>query len=94
MIDPTPRRRFQFSLRTLLVFVTACPVLCSWLAVKIRKVEQQRVAAEAISKLGGFVTYDYELDPSGNLWLDGRASGPDWLRNVLGVDFFKQGCLA
>jgi hypothetical protein len=36
MTDPTPsRRRLQFSLRTLLVFVTLCAIPCSWLAVEM-----------------------------------------------------------
>jgi hypothetical protein len=33
-----PKRRwFQYSLRVLLVFVTLCAILCSWLAVKLRQ---------------------------------------------------------
>jgi hypothetical protein len=79
MAAPKPKRRwFQYSLRTLLVFVTVCAIPCSWLAVKLRQAERQREAATAIERLGGKVTWD------------SKASGqPGWLRCVLGDDFFN-----
>ncbi len=78
MSDPKPKRRwFQYSLRTLLAFVTLCALACSWLAVKMRQAERQREAATAIEKLGGSVRWD-----------DGVSKWPRCLRNVLGDDFF------
>jgi len=75
MTAPKPRLRwFQFSLRTLLVFVTLCAIPCSWLAVKMRQAERQRAAATAIEKLGGYVVWS-------------EPSGPACL---LGDDFSKQ----
>jgi hypothetical protein len=49
-VTPTePKRRwYQFSLRTLVVFVTICAIPCSWLAVKMK---QARVENAAIEKL-------------------------------------------
>jgi len=73
-LKPT-RRRFQYSLRTLLEVVTLCALPCSWLAVKLLQAEQQREAVASIEKLGGVVFYS-------------RPSGPPWLRSVLGNDFF------
>ncbi len=56
MTPPKPKlRRFQFSLRTLLIFVTLCAIPCSWLAVKIKRFKQRQKAAAAIEKLGGSV---------------------------------------
>ncbi len=48
-------RWYQYTLRTLLGFVTLCAVPCSWVAVKIREAKRQRDAVTAIKKLGGDV---------------------------------------
>jgi Leucine-rich repeat (LRR) protein len=72
------RRWFQYSLGTLLLFVTVSAIPCSWLSVKMRQAERQREAATAIEKLGGKVDWD------------NKALGwPAWLRKVLGDDFFN-----
>ena len=51
-------RWYQYSLRSLLLFVTACAVACSWLAVTIQGQRRQHEAAEAIEKAGGTVKSD------------------------------------
>jgi hypothetical protein len=77
MTEPKAKRRwFQFSLRTLLVFVTFCAICCSWFAVKMQQARQQRVAVAAILKLGGSVDRP-------------ELSKPAWLRNLLGNDLFS-----
>jgi hypothetical protein len=86
MTSPKPKLRwYQFSLRTLFVFVTLCAVACSWLAVKMRQAKEQREAVEAIRKLGGIVIYEHQcrmtIGPSG-------LPGPLWLRKLCGDDFF------
>jgi hypothetical protein len=84
------RRWFQYSLRTLLIFVTLCAVACSWLAVKMRQARIQREAVEAILKTGCcMVVYDYEYDLLGNWTLNAQPHGPVWMRNLLGIDFFN-----
>jgi hypothetical protein len=70
------RRWFQYSLRSLLVVVTLCAFLSSWLAVKLRQAKRERAAAAALEELGGEV-----------LW--SKPSGPIWLRNLLGDDLFS-----
>ncbi len=53
---PKPKLRwFQYSLRSLLLFVTACAIACSWLAVTIQGQRRQGAAAVAIEKAGGQV---------------------------------------
>jgi hypothetical protein len=69
-------RWFQYSLRTLLVFVTLCAIPCSWLAVKMQQVRRQREAVAAIEKLSGYVGWS-------------EPSGPAWLQSPLGDDFFR-----
>ena len=81
-------RWYQFSLRTLLVFVTLCAFACSWLAVKMKQAKRQHEAVEAIKELGGSVQYDWQLDANGNGVPNARPSAPPWLRRILGDDFF------
>jgi hypothetical protein len=78
------RRRVQFGLRTLLVFVTLCAVVCSWFTVRLREARRQAEAVAAIQdRLRGVVWYDREFnDPSA------RPPGPALVRKLLGPDFF------
>ncbi len=78
------RRRFQFSLRSLLVLVVVVAVPCSWLAVEMKKAKEQGEAVRAVRDLHGSVHYDYESeDPFGTSW---PPPGPVWLRNLVGHD--------
>ena len=71
------RRRFQFGIRSLLVLVVVVAVPCSWMAVKRQQAKREQEAAAAIETMGGHV-----------LW--SGPSGPAWLRNLLGDDFYKR----
>ena len=42
------RRRFQFSIRSLLILVIVVAVPCSWLAVEMKKARKQHESVEAI----------------------------------------------
>ena len=82
------RRRFQFSIRSLLVLVVVVAVPCSWMVVEVKKAKEQQEAVEAIRGLGGNLYYDYDFDRSGT-WISGAQPGtPAWLRARLGDDFF------
>jgi hypothetical protein len=84
--DPPKRKRrwFQFSLRTLLVFTMALAVACGWLGKRIEQKREEREAVEAIVKSGGYAQYDYQGET------DGEPPGPNWLRKLLGEDFFSE----
>jgi hypothetical protein len=75
------RRRFQFSIRSLLVMVVVVALPCSWMTVETQLAKRQTVAVEAIRKLGGQVWYDYEFAKT-------PAAKHAWLETALGKDFF------
>jgi hypothetical protein len=80
------RFRFQFGLRSLLLFVTLCSIACSVLAVTLQKAREQRRAAEEVLRRGGFVYCDYLVKAGGAA--DATPPAPAWLRAILGDDLF------
>ena len=78
------RRRFQYSIRSLLVLMVVVAVACGWLATAKKRATAQRAAVEAIEQAGGGVSYDYEGDGSEPVELP----GPAWLRELLGDNLF------
>jgi hypothetical protein len=89
---PTPKRRlrwYQFSLRSLLLFVLVVSIGMSCVAVRMQDVKKQQAAVEAIRQLGGQVGYDYEVDGSTGAFIPNpKPPGPAWLRRILGDSFF------
>ena len=94
VLKPVKRklRWYQYSLRSLLIFVTLFAVACSWFAVKMGQAKRQREAVEILLKLGGLAEYDCACDsPYVQHHLpEGRPpiSAPIWLQKWLGDDFF------
>ncbi|HVW37995.1 MAG TPA: hypothetical protein VHB99_11845, partial [Pirellulales bacterium] len=74
------RRGLQFSLRALLVLITAFGV---WLGIRVDHVRRQRNLAAAMEGVNGQPVYDW--------WLGGASGppGPDWLRSWLGDEYFQ-----
>ena len=88
MTTPTKRRRFRFSLRTLLIVVVLLSLPLGWFALKMREAARQRKAMEAIREAGGDVFYDYQL--TGDLFFEENAEphAPAWLRKLGGDGIF------
>ncbi len=85
MTTEKPKRRwYQFSLRTLLVFVLLFSIGMSWFAVKLQPARRQRAAVQVIEELGGWVLYDGELEA----FLSPKSGPPPWLKKLLGPDYF------
>ena len=92
---PLKRRFFRYSLRTLMLVVT---VFCVWLGVTAKRARDQRSAVEVIEALGGEVEYEHEPKRTpyeggfivwGNPNTVNRAPpGPEWLRGLIGDEYF------
>jgi len=83
------RRRFQFSFRSLLVFVVTVSMLLGWFAMEMQKAGKQREAVEAIVGMGRHVYYDFQIDEAGFEITGAQSTAPVWLRKSLGDDFFS-----
>ncbi len=97
------RRRFQFSIRSLLVLVVAVAVPCSWFATEVRRAERQRHAVETILLADGSVSYDFAphtsilaerreffRDAILDAIPDGGLNIVDWTFDALGVDYSRR----
>ncbi len=89
------RCRFQYSLRSLLLFVVAVAVPFSWLATQMQRARRQ---AEAVRVLGPAhdrgAYYDYMVlwDPDRNELTVAADTEPPtlgWVEELLGPDFFR-----
>jgi hypothetical protein len=81
-------KRFQFSIRSLLLLTITVAIPSSWLAVEMQQGKRQKKAVEALIKLGGSLKYDFEINSSGDLIQGPLQPGPAWVRSLLGNDFF------
>ncbi len=81
------RRRFQFTIRSLLVLTFAVAVACSWLAVEMQQARRQRELVEWFhQRLGDRVCLLYVL-PSNMPLAPVPPARPGWLEGLLGEDF-------
>ncbi len=84
-------RRFQFSVRSLFALILAVAIPCGWFVIERDRAGRQNETAKWIkSRIGGLVKYDWELDSDGTYRSSAEPSGPVWLRDLLGGDFFDE----
>ncbi len=81
-------RWYQYSLRSLLLFLLLVSLGMSWVAVRMKRARRQEGAVEEIEKFGGWARYDYEVQQSNRPLPSAGPPGPAWLRNLLGEHFF------
>jgi hypothetical protein len=87
--EPRRRWRFQYSLRTLMIFVTVVGVLCVWPGMILQRVQHQRRVVEQIEALGGIVTYDIvTFDYGMGRYISAPPPGPRIIRQIFGDDVF------
>ncbi len=90
------RRRFQFSLRSLMLLVLFASLAMSWLATRIERTQKEDKAVERLRGLGAYVWYEHDYPVPGPVAPgmpspgpgDRAPPGPAWLRGVLGEHFF------
>ena len=82
------RRWFRFSLKTFLVLVTLFCVLMAFLGALVYRVNKQREAVQWVKEHGGEIYYDYQWELSEGVIDDPDPPGPDWLRDLIGIDYF------
>jgi len=84
-----PKRRwYQYSLRSLLIIMVLLCFLFALAGVKIREAEKQKEIVEWVEENGGMVYYDFQFDATGTAIPNAQPPGPDWSRNLMGIDFF------
>ena len=80
--------RFRYSLRTFLIVAT---LISAWLAWAAHRARTQRSALEAIQSADGAVSFDYHESGPRTWSYPGRPPrGPQWLRNLLGPQYFDR----
>lgn len=81
--------RWQFGLRQLAIGIL---VIAACFGKWVNNVRQEQAAIEMVVARGGSVVLDYELTPLGSLYADRdvrRPSGPYWLVELLGDEYFS-----
>ena len=86
---PIPQRRwYQYSLRTLFLFMVLFAMACSWFTVKMNRARRQEEAVKAIQRAHGTVFYDFHQIAPRTVSSAGKPRGPQWLRALLDEHYF------
>lgn len=80
------RRRFQFSLRLLLLFTLVVAVPCSWLAVTMKQARKQKATVEMMWTLGCIVFHSAQDTPLERMALVRKFLGDDFFKTVYSVE--------
>jgi uncharacterized protein YjbI with pentapeptide repeats len=86
------RRRFQFSIGSLLVLVLVVAIPCSWLAVKMKEAREQKEAVRAARAFGWRVEYDFPFHETDDPFVDHTSDSlkdfvGNGLQRIFGRDF-------
>jgi hypothetical protein len=86
IVDKVWAIRVRFSLRFLLIVMT---VVAVFLGTVVERARQQREAVAWVRSQGGHISYDYERpEADGSYPRGAKPPGPEWLRELIGVDYF------
>jgi Leucine-rich repeat (LRR) protein len=80
------RKHLRISLRSMMLL----PLLFGvWLGWRVMKAREQREVVGAVKRYGGWIHYDYDF-VSGKPTPGREPRAPQWLRRVLGDEFFQE----
>jgi hypothetical protein len=80
------RRWMRYSVRGMLLLVT---VFAVWLGVLVHPINKQKQVVAWVRDQKGEFYYDFEWDhETGAPIEDATPPGPDWLRDLIGIDYF------
>lgn len=80
-------RWLSFSLKSVVILAT---LFCIWLGSIASYAHRQARAHARLKSLGGNFAYDYEFTPTlAKLRIADERLSPDWLRKLIGEDFFR-----
>jgi hypothetical protein len=82
-------RRFQFSLRALLVATLIVAVSCAVIASRIREKQRERELVRLIDDTFAAVFYDWQMTVPGKP-RSAKPPGWKWCHSILGDDFFAK----
>ena len=87
--DGSRRRRLaaRFSLRSFFVVVT---LLAVWMGIQTTHARRTRAALGRIAVLGGSVHFAHQYDASGAFNKNAAPAGPQWLRDLVGGEYFDR----
>ncbi len=87
-----PRRQgplFRFSLRALLLLVLVSAIACGWVTNRMAQKRREEAAIQAFGQKV-YVSWNWEAVRTGPNSSVSRPSGPEWLRKILGQNFFNE----
>ena len=83
------RRWFRFSIRTMLLLVTASGI---WMGLQVHRAKRTRQALAELNRLEAHVFFEHEWDMSAydipSFKKASVAPGPQWLRRLVGDEYF------
>jgi len=86
--QPEFLRWYQFTLKELLIFMLVSGLFFGWVGKKVMEARKQKVIVDWVYENGGVIYHDFLFDAKGKYIFNAQPPGPDWLRNIIGIDYF------
>ena len=84
-------RWYQYSLRSLMIFMLVAGVFFGWLGEKIREIRRQKVVVEWIRVNGGTISYHYDFTISSVTFVDVPITDLSLIENITDLEYLWLG---